>query len=761
MNAKRSNQLPARRGPAPSRPLLPWLAPACLLTTLCAAQTEETAGPPVTLDPVEVFARGGDAAVFGPTAVTARDGAFLAANGIADYEDLATVTPGFFAANQSVDNVSLNIRGITSDSTDLRQPPRVSVFQDGVLLHNPRGSGVALFDLDEIAVFKGPQPTRFADGVQSGALAVSSNRARDESSGALSVGAGEFNAVEAEGFVNRPVVDGKLFARVAVYSKNRDGYTGNRAGGPALQDEGTRALRAGLRWQPAPGTTADLIFNLQDDDTAGTAFKTLRGVPGFPAVTDTDPYSAASLNRGSALGIERTLVNLTGILRHELGEDWTLTATSAWRSVDNRNEFDADGSPVYLLEPGERYEGRRLSQEVRLDHDADGPLTASLGVAVARSEDGQDTFIRTDENALFTYLTGGGISPFPLNPRYEERGRNEADATTADVFGRADYAITERLTLGAGLRLTHERLASRYQSFAAIVPGNLAGALPMSGGGNNFFQVTPGELENRDEVDAWSGQLDARYAVTPRHTAYASVARGRRSPVLGFDQLTLAPTKLAEETVLAFEVGVRGVVANDRVRYDAAVFQYEFDHFQTQRIVPPGIVQSFDGGRARGRGFELGVEADVSKALTLFATYGYTDARFSNLDEDGLPQAYAGDTFRLTSRHAASLGGTLTVPVDGAGAVFFTPLLTYRSEYYFEDNNAQNGGILRQGGFALLNLRLGYRAKSGQWEVVAHVDNALDKDYLLDAGNTGGTYGFPTAVRGAPHMAGVTATVRF
>ncbi len=761
MKAKRPHQPPARRGPAPSCTLLPWLAPACLFTTLCAAQTDEATEPPVTLDPVEVFARGGDAAAFGPTAVTARDGAFLKTNGIADYEDLAAITPGFFVANQSVDNVSLNIRGITSDSSSPRERPRVSVLQDGVLLANPHGSGVALFDIDQVAVFKGPQPTRFADGVQSGALAVSSNRARDESTGALSVGAGEFDTVEAEAFVNRPVIEDTLFARVAVYSKSRDGYVENRAGGPALQDEGTRALRASLRWQPAPGTTADLIFNLQDDDTAGTAFKTLRGVSGFPAVTDIDPYSAANLNRGGALGVERSLVNLTGILRHELGEDWTLASTSAWRRVEVRNEFDADGSPVYLLEPGDHYGDWRVSQEVRFDYDADGPLTASLGASASLLKGRQDTIIRTDENALFTYFSGGGIPPFAFNPRYEELGRNETETTTGDVFGRADYALTERLTVGAGLRLTHERLASRYQSFAALVPGSFSGVMAPSGGGNNFFQVTPGELENRDEVDAWTGQLDARYAVMPRHTAYASVTRGRRSPVLGFDRITLAPTKLAEETVLAFEVGLRGAVANDRVRYDAAVFQYEFDHFQTQRIVPPGVVQSFDGGRARGRGFELGVEADVSAALTLFATYGYTDARFANLDEDGLPQAYAGDTFRLTSKHTASLGGTWTVPLDGAGAVFFTPLLTYRSEYYFEDNNAQNGGILRQGGFVLLNLRLGYRAASGQWEVVAHVDNALDKDYLLDAGNTGGTYGFPTAVRGSPRMAGLTATVRF
>ena len=715
------------------------------------------------LDPVEVVAaRVTDPlTAVPPSAVTAYDGAFLNAQGITRYDELAPLVPGLFVSAQSVDNVSLNLRGLTSDTSDPRVQPRVSVFQDGVVLHNVHGNSVALFDTAEIAVFKGPQPTRFGEGVESGALAIESNRARDESSGALTVGAGDFDAITAEAYVNRPLIADKLFARVAVYSSERDGYVKNLADGSDLQGEGTQAVRASLRWSPVPATTADLVFNYQNDDTPGIAFKTAQGVPGFPAITDTDPYSAANLNRGTALGVTRTITGLTGIVKHELNEAWTVTSTSTWREVDSHNEFDADGSQLYLLELGEIYDGRRLSQEVHFDYDAGGRLTASLGANAAWSEDGQTTIIRTNENTLFTYFTNGGIFPFPLNPRYEERNRNESEKTSGDVFGRTDYKLTDKLMVGAGLRLTQERLVSRYQSFAAPVPGNLVGGLPTSGGGNNIFKVSPGQIENRADEQAWSGQVDANYKFNPRFTTYASVSRGRRSPVLNFDAVTLAPRQQAEETVVNYELGMNGASANRRVRYGASVFQYDFEHFQTVRTVGLGVTNPIDGGRARGRGFETNVEADVADWLTLFATHGFTDARFANLNEAGVPQTYAGNTFRLTSKHTASLGGTFTVRTDGGGAVFFTPLLTYRSAYYFEDDNAQNGGSLRQGGFALLNLRLGYRARGGKWEVTGYVNNVLGKEYLLDAGNTGGTYGFPTTVRAAPRMAGVTATLRF
>jgi outer membrane receptor protein involved in Fe transport len=721
-------------------------------------QAEES----TALAPVEVVAsRAENERLNTPASVTAYTGDFLKTNGIVDYQDLAPLVPGLFASEQAPDNVSLNIRGFTSDTSDPRVQPRVSVFQDGVRLTNAHGNNVALFDVDNIAVFKGPQPTQFGEGVESGALSLTSNRAVNESSGALSLGLGDYNAVAADAYINRPVVKDTLFLRVAVYESRHDGYVENLADGSDLQGENTVAFRTSLRWQPAPETTGDLIFNYQHDDAPGIDFKSATGIPGFPPVPNTNPYTAANLNRGSALGVTRTITGLTGILKHELNDAWTVTSTSAWRQVESRNESDADGTSLYLLELGEHFHGQQLSQQVNFSYDQGGRLTASTGVNVAWRKDVQTVFIGTDENTLFTFLTSGGIFPFPLNPRYSEHNTNESETTSGDLFGRADYKLTDKLTVGAGLRATQERIISRYQSFAATVPGNLAGALPTSGGGNNIFQVSNGQIENTADVQSWAGQLDARYAFTPHLTAYTAVSRGRQPPVLHFNEITLAPVTNNEETVWNYEAGIKGSTDNRRIRYDASVFQYYFDHFQTDRVVAPGVVAPIDGGRARGQGFETTVQGDVTRELTLFGTYGYTDAQFSGLDDDDQPQAYAGNTFRLTSLNTISVGAALSLPLSDAGTVFFTPLYTYRSAYYFEDDNAQNGGALRQGGFGLVNLRLGYRPRSLRWEVVGYVNNVFGKQYLLDSGNIGGAYGIPTSIPAAPRTVGVKATVRF
>ena len=724
-----------------------------LSTTLYGEET-------VQLAPVNVTASRTEETRFNtPSAVTAYDGAFLTLNGITDIQDLAPLVPGFFVSEQAPDSLSLNLRGLTSDSSDPRQQPRVSVFQDGVGLNNAHGNNVALFDEDSVAVFMGPQPTQFGEGVQSGALSLTSSRPTAESSGGLTLGLGNYNSRDAVGVVNRPLFGDELLARVAVYVSQHDGYEKNLADGSDLQGEDTVAFRTTLRWRPAPETTGDLIFNYQHDDAPGIDFKSAV-IPVSPSSTDTDPYTPANLTRGSQLGVTRNIAGLTGIVNHELGDAWTLTSTSAWRQIQSRDEFDADGSYLYLLELGDRFRGQQLSQELRFNYDEGGRFTASAGLHAAWEKGDQTIIIRTDENVLYSFLTHAA-PPAPLNPRYSEQNANEAVTTSGDVFGRADYRLTEKLTLGGGLRVTQERIISRYQSFAASTPGNIVGLVSSSGGVNDIFQNTNGQIENSADVQSWEGKVDARYAFTPQLAAYATVSRGRHPPVLDFDAITLAPIQHAEETVWNYETGVKGATAGGRIRYDASVFQYYFDHFQTQRVVAPGVTQAFDGGRARGQGFETTLQGDVTRELTLFATYGFTDARFAALDDAGQPQAYAGDTFRLTARNTLSLGGTLSVPLSDGGAVFIAPLYTYRSAYYFEDDNGQNGGTLRQGGFGLVNLRLGYHPRSRRWEVVSYVDNVFGKEYLLDSGNIGGSYGIPTRIPAAPRTFGVSATVKF
>jgi len=50
---------------------------------------------------------------------------------------------------------------------------------------------------------------------------------------------------------------------------------------------------------------------------------------------------------------------------------------------------------------------------------------------------------------------------------------------------------------------------------------------------------------------------------------------------------------------------------------------------------------------------------------------------------------------------------------------------------------------------------LGLISPEQGWRVEAYVNNLFEKDYLLDLGNTGKSFGLPTAIRGEPRIVGI------
>ncbi len=81
------------------------------------------------------------------------------------------------------------------------------------------------------------------------------------------------------------------------------------------------------------------------------------------------------------------------------------------------------------------------------------------------------------------------------------------------------------------------------------------------------------------------------------------------------------------------------------------------------------------------------------------------------------------------------------------------PSVTWQSRIFFDDNNdipalqqppnalvPDNVQDERQGGYALVNARLGYTLGE-RYTIEAFVTNLFDEDYILDAGNTGDAAG--------------------
>ena len=176
-------------------------------------------------------------------------------------------------------------------------------------------------------------------------------------------------------------------------------------------------------------------------------------------------------------------------------------------------------------------------------------------------------------------------------------------------------------------------------------------------------------------------------------SAYASFSQGFETPVIG--ELRTLPggafgfnSALDPQTSNNYEVGARGVVIDDRLNFELALFRQDVHNL----ISPIGLSpnNSFQNvGQVRQYGLEFGGRLRIARGLTAGLTYTYSDFAFqdfvsgttvfSGKQLPGVPQHMG--TFELRYRHPSGIHGSADVqaasPVyaDNANS-FSTPRYT-------------------------------------------------------------------------------------
>lgn len=740
-----------------------------------------------------------------PVAVTAFSGETLAAIGVADFEELAYFTPGLVVQNQSPNNPAFAIRGVTSDSGSAVTENRVSIFQDGVSISRARGAFVELFDLERVEVARGPQSTLFGRSALIGALNLVQNKADPSAfEGALRLGAGDYGYRLGELMANLPLSE-TLAVRLAARVKARDGFVDNALDGEDFNSTDTSAVRLSLNWTPSDRLRADLIFNYQEDSPSGVSFKSRTYLPADPNVFgptpplarvlgDLQPWTAAALSSASGfmggrpLGLERQIRGLTGLLAYRLTDALTLSSISAWRDFDSSEVLDPDGFSLPLAVFAENAGSEQWSQELRLNYDPAGPFRGFVGVSYFQEEGGQAVPGQFDERLFAAYLSGqlnaarpyhptisaiaAGLaaptSPLRpvaglLKPAHRESYANFGETRSFDLYADGTYELTPRIELTAGVRYTRDDKTSSYQArldnggsvLAAVGAGQAPGA-PVG----ILFQPTLGRAQRDFEDEGLTWRLVGRYAAAEAVNLYASYARGRQPKVLSptgprtpFGEVVF--NELPAETVDSFEVGAKARFLGGRLGVDAAAYYYVYENFQSVVLNASGQLVASNAGEADAPGFEVQADYRPVPWAQLFGSYAYSRARFGN-------GAIKGNRLRISPDHALSLGARLTAQT-GLGTISLTPTYAWRSKVFFDVFNDEDDAIQDelQDAYGLLNLRLGFAPRRGNWTAELFVDNALDAEYVRDAGNTGDAFGTPTFVAGAPRTVGAHLSIRY
>ncbi|WP_311267711.1 TonB-dependent receptor [Sphingobium sp. WCS2017Hpa-17] len=710
-----------------------------------------------------------------PITISAVSGKRMEEIGVSDLDELSNYIPGLNIQEQSANNPGIVIRGITSDSGSAQQAPRVTLYYNGVDISRSRGSYQDIYDMERIEVIKGPQATLFGTASAVGAISMISARPKPGFSAELNAGYGNYESKLLSGYINGG--SDKVAGRIAFAWKKRDGYVKNLS---ATQDDlyarDQLGVRGSLRLKPTESFTADIILTYDRQRNSGTPFVSLAlptsegpGNPFGSANLSGSPLSASVLG-ASKLGLHRDVYDANLTFSWDIADDWTLTMVNGYRKFDSNEVFDADGSAAWYLEFGEEAKGWQVSHETRFSYAGDH-FRGSFGWNGFREKNHQRVPFSTEEGTYIqcatrlipglaciaadgtvtasqatAILTNGAATVIPYSSVYENQGKNDSYSMFAD----GTWLASPSLELTAGIRALIEKRRSGY---VTTVPNSVLSGAPLIPGQIN----TNGRvLRTQGSFAAFLPRFNILYRFSPQLNGFATVSKGRRSPTVNLDAAAggvARISQIAEENVWNYEVGLKG--NSGIVSGSLGVYYQTYDNFQVSVVGSDGVARTMSAGTASNLGVEAEVAIQPTSWLSIFANGGYIDGGIDNKEANG---RFAGDQFRLQPKFQAAAGFTIDAPIGNGMRVFATPSVTYRSKIYFEVPNTE---AISQDGVTLVNLRAGVSFADGHYEISGFMRNATNKNYLLDAGNTGGAFGIPTYIPAEPRFYGVQLTGRF
>ena len=163
-----------------------------------------------------------------PLSVSAVTAEQIQKRGLRDLQDIAQGTSGLVYENYATAGLSTAavIRGMGQTFTTARIQ-NTAVFFDNIYLQRQSMINPGLMDLQRVEVVKGPQNSQFGRNAFSGVVHYVSKKPTEEPAGKVAVTYGSGSRLDLRGSLSGPLVEDRLYGRVAASLSEFDGHTDN------------------------------------------------------------------------------------------------------------------------------------------------------------------------------------------------------------------------------------------------------------------------------------------------------------------------------------------------------------------------------------------------------------------------------------------------------------------------------------------------------------------------------------------------------
>lgn len=597
------------------------------------------------------------------------------------------------------------VRGFKVDSFEL----------DGVpaLLGNTASSPQDMAIYERVEILRGSNGLLHGTGNPAATVNLVRKRPQREFAASTTLSAGRWDRYRAEVDVGGPLsASGNVRGRAVAAYEDRDYFYD-------VADQGTRLLYGVTEFDLSPDTLLTVGAQYQHIDS-------ITNMAGVPMAKD---GANLGLSRDTYLDVDWDrfkwdTYRAFGSLEQQLGGGWKGKVSAEYQEADSRLRYAGSfgaidpqtGDGGQLM--GAAYKFKSIQRS--LDANLNGPvrlfgLTHELlgGVTYAQGETRQDTarFLNLPNTPVNVYRWDPHGVPRPQIGQYTSPGTTTTTQKGLYALGRIKLA--EPLTLVVGGRESwwdQDTPATRFK------PGR---------------QFTPYGGLIWDFARDWSW-----------YVSYAEVYQPQA------DRQTWNSEPLSPVEGKTYETGIKGELADGRLNLSLAAFRIDLENNPQEDPDHPGPPNNpfyISGGKVRSQGFELEGTGYLTPYWSLSAGYTYTSTEYLKDSQNDSGTRYS--TF--TPRHLLRLWSNYDLPWQdrrwsvGGG-------LQAQSDYSVD----YRGVSMRQGGYALVNMRLGYKIDE-HWTAAVNVNNLFDRTYYqsLSNPNWNNRYGEPrsfnVSLRGA------------
>ena len=691
-------------------------------------------------------------------------------NAVTSVKSLSALVPNLFIPDYgSKLTTSVYIRGIGSRINT----PAIGLYVDNIPFIDKSAFDFNYADVERIDVMRGPQGTLYGRNTMGGLIRVFTKSPFTYQGTDLRLSAATYNNYQASLTHYHRISTQFAFSAGAFYS-HKGGFFKNDFNGKRIDTDNEFGGRIRAIWLPTENLKLDFTVNYEYTNQGGYPYE-------YTGRTDGETEDRAGyigrISYNNDCGYRRNLVN-SGVNLEYQGRNFTLSSATGFQYLYDRMDLDQDFTEQDIYTIMQKQNSKTLSEEIVMKSKPGSRWQWTTGVSgfyqwldtdapVTFRPDGVKTMIEDNANSMFPsgnpaaptmHLTVNN-STLPVPGRFETPVLNGAvyhQSTLNDLF-------VDGLSLTVGLRLDYEKIKMHYDSGTDMDFDFLFGMGPMHITSENLHAISSFIGEESADYTQLLPKFALEYAWNPQNNVYASVTKGYRSGgynIQMFSDLIQGSLRNAMIDALAadpnfkrfasmlenfktgsasireatlykpeyswnYEIGTHLTLFGGKLQADLAAFYMDTRDQQISRFADSGLGRiTVNAGKSRSIGAEASLRSQITDALSLYGSYGYTYATFTDYTLSDT-EDYNGNYVPFVPKHTFTAGGQYVFRLrKGAWLDNITVNANYRAAgriYWTEQNNAS------QPLYGILNGRVSLNKGNGQ--VGFWINNALNKDY--------------------------------